>query len=58
VTRGPYRWLDHPNYLAVALEIASFPLLLGSPRTAATLSVANTALLAVRIRAEDAALGR
>jgi methyltransferase len=56
VTSGPYRWLDHPNYLAVALEIASFPVLLGAPRTAAVFSIADAALLTVRIRAEDAAL--
>ena len=35
VTAGPYRWLDHPNYVAVIAEIAAFPLLLGAPRTAA-----------------------
>jgi methyltransferase len=58
VTTGPYRWLQHPNYVAVILEIASFPLVLGAPRTAAAGSAANAALLAVRIRAEDAALGR
>jgi len=29
VRRGPYRWLRHPNYLVVALEIAVVPLALG-----------------------------
>ncbi|MGB7003933.1 MAG: isoprenylcysteine carboxylmethyltransferase family protein, partial [Pseudolabrys sp.] len=31
VSRGPYRWLKHPNYLIVALEIAVVPLALGLP---------------------------
>jgi methyltransferase len=55
-TTGPYRWIDHPNYVAVVMEIASFPLLLGAPRTAVAGSLANAAVLAVRISAEDAAL--
>ncbi|HUL58946.1 MAG TPA: isoprenylcysteine carboxylmethyltransferase family protein [Anaeromyxobacteraceae bacterium] len=57
VTRGPYRWLRHPNYLAVAAEIAALPLALGAWRTALAFTAGNAALLAVRIRAEEAALG-
>ena len=34
VARGPYRWLKHPNYLIVALEIAVVPLALGLPLVA------------------------
>jgi methyltransferase len=55
VTDGPYRFLRHPNYLAVTLEIASFPLLLGAPRTAGVASVTNAVLLRHRIRIEDEA---
>jgi methyltransferase len=56
VTRGPYRWLRHPNYAAVALEIASIPLLHTAWWTAAAFSLANAALLRVRIRTEEQAL--
>ena len=57
VRRGPYRFLRHPNYLAVALEIASLPLVHGAFLTALVFSVANAALLRVRIRVEESALG-
>jgi methyltransferase len=57
VTRGPYRFLRHPNYLAVAVEVACLPLAWGSWRTALAFSAANAAVLAVRIRAEERALG-
>ncbi len=56
VTGGPYRWLRHPNYLAVVIEVAALPLVHGAWLTAVVFSVANAALLAVRIRAENAAL--
>jgi methyltransferase len=56
VTRGPYRWLRHPNYVVVALEIAVVPLALGLWFYAAVFSIANAGLLAVRIRAENRAL--
>lgn len=57
VTEGPYRHLRHPNYLAVVLEMALVPLAFGSWRTALAFSAGNAALLAVRIRAEERALG-
>lgn len=57
VTRGPYRFLRHPNYLAVALEMACVPLAFGCWRTALAASAGNAVLLAVRIRAEERALG-
>ncbi|MBF0305654.1 MAG: hypothetical protein HQL41_08410 [Alphaproteobacteria bacterium] len=56
VRRGPYRWLRHPNYLIVALEIAVLPLAFGAWRVALVFSLLNAALLAWRIRIEDAAL--
>ena len=56
VTRGPYRWFKHPNYLIVALEIAVVPLALGLPVFALVFSIANAALLAYRIRIENEAL--
>lgn len=56
VTTGPYRFVAHPNYLVVAGEIAVLPLCLGLPWYALAFSVANAGVLAVRIRAERAAL--
>lgn len=56
VRDGLYKWIPHPNYLGVALEIAGFPLLHGAYRTAAIFSVLNGAFLAWRIRAEERAL--
>ncbi len=56
VARGPYRWLRHPNYLVVILEIAVVPLALGLPLFALVFSLANAALLAYRIRVENQAL--
>ena len=57
VRSGPYRWLRHPNYLAVGLELAAVPLIHGAWLTALCFSVMNAVLLSVRIRAEEAALG-
>lgn len=56
VARGPYRWLRHPNYLIVMLEIAVVPLVLGLPLVAFIFSLANAALLLWRIRVENRAL--
>jgi methyltransferase len=58
VVRGPYRWLRHPNYLIVAVELAILPLAFGSIAIAIAFSACNGLLLARRIRLEDAALGR
>lgn len=56
VTAGPYRWLRHPNYVAVVLEIAALPLVHSAWVTAVVFSVANAVLLRTRIRVEDEAL--
>jgi methyltransferase len=56
VRRGPYRWLRHPNYLIVVLEIAALPLAFGAWKIALIFSAANLALLWWRIRVEEAAL--
>ncbi len=55
---GPYRWLRHPNYLAVAAEMVALPLVHTAWLTAGVFSLANAAMLRVRIRSEDTALGR
>ncbi len=56
VARGPYRWVSHPNYVVVVGEIAVLPLCLGLPWYALAYSLANAAVLTIRIRAENAAL--
>ena len=56
VTSGPYRFLRHPNYLAVVLEGIALPLVHTAWVTAAVFTVANAALLRVRIAAEERAL--
>ncbi len=56
VTRGPYRFLSHPNYLVVIGEIATLPLCLGLFWYALAFSAANAAILTIRIRAENVAL--
>lgn len=58
VRRGPYRWrwLPHPNYVAVALEGVALPLVHNSWVTAVSFTVLNAVLMVVRIRAENDAL--
>ena len=58
VARGPYRFVDHPNYVVVVGEIAVLPLVFGLLWVAVGFTVLNAAILWVRIRAENAALGR
>jgi methyltransferase len=57
VTGGPYRWLRHPNYLAVSVELLAVPLIAGALWTALLATLANAALLAIRVRVEEQALG-
>lgn len=57
VRRGPYRWLHHPNYVAVVADGVALPLVHTAWLTAACFALANTLLLTVRIRVENAALG-
>jgi methyltransferase len=56
VRSGPYRWLAHPNYVAVVVEGLALPLVHAAWITAAVFTVANAVLLSVRIRCENAAL--
>ncbi|MCD4535410.1 isoprenylcysteine carboxyl methyltransferase family protein [Nocardioides sp. cx-169] len=56
VTSGPYRIMRHPNYVAVVVEGAALPLVHASWITALVFTLANAALLRVRISTENAAL--
>jgi methyltransferase len=57
VTSGPYRFIRHPNYLAIVLEMICVPMVYGCWRTAIVFSAGNILMLRVRIRAEELALG-
>jgi methyltransferase len=56
IRRGPYRYLNHPNYVVVVAEILSFPLIFGAWVTALVFTVLNAALLFLRIHEENRAL--
>ena len=53
VTCGPYRWLRHPNYVIVALELVVLPLAFSDWLIALFFSIANVALMYFRIPAEN-----
>ena len=56
VRRGAYRYLKHPNYVIVFLEIAVLPLAFGAWGLALAFGLMNAAVLAIRIRVEEQAL--
>jgi methyltransferase len=56
VARGPYRFLPHPNYVAVVAEGVALPLVHTAWITAFAFSVLNAALMTTRIKVENAAL--
>ncbi len=56
VASGPYRWLRHPNYVAVVAEGVAVPLMHSAFITAGVFSCLNAVLLTVRIRCEERAL--
>lgn len=58
VTSGPYRFVRHPNYLAVTLEFLALPLAGGAVWSAVGLSLANAAVLCDRVRAEERLLAQ
>lgn len=57
VASGPYRFMRHPNYLAIVIEMVCVPMIYGCWRTAIAFSAGNAIMLRVRIKAEEAALG-
>lgn len=56
VRRGPYRFVNHPNYLVVSAEILVLPLAFGEWQVAIVFTVLNALVLAWRIHQENAAL--
>ncbi|SFM07096.1 isoprenylcysteine carboxyl methyltransferase family protein [Pelosinus propionicus] len=57
ISRGPYQYIKHPNYVAVAIELLVVPLLFGAVITATLATLCNTWLiLGIRIPEEEKAL--
>ncbi|ATO28566.1 hypothetical protein RA13_11425 [Bacillus atrophaeus] len=56
IKKGPYKWLKHPNYAVVMVEIILLPLLYGAYWTLILFTILNAFMLSVRIRVEDKAL--
>lgn len=56
VHTGPYRWIRHPNYVAVGLEMFALPLIGGAWRASLVFGLLNLAVLRLRIKVEEAAL--
>ena len=58
VARGPYRWLRHPNYLGVLVELAGVAAMAGAPLAGVAATGVFIALLVKRIAVEERALGQ
>lgn len=58
VTGGPYRWIRHPNYVAVVIEGIALPMVGFAWVTALIFTLLNIPLLMVRLRVENAALAK
>lgn len=54
--KGPYRYLRHPNYLIVMLEMITVPLIFGAYMTAVIFPILNAIMLTIRINIEEKAL--
>lgn len=58
IADGPYRWISHPNYVAVAVEGFALPLVHSAWVTALAFTTLNAALLSTRVSVENSALAR
>ena len=54
--RGPYRWMSHPNYVAVALELAGVALATHAAVTGGPALAGFSVLMWMRVRIEEKAL--
>ena len=53
VSDGPFRWIRHPNYLGVFVELIALPLIHTAWITAAFAAAGNTFVLRNRLRIEE-----
>lgn len=58
IEEGPFRWMDHPIYRAVTIELVALPLAFALPVTAVLVGVGNALALRRRVRIEEAALAQ
>jgi methyltransferase len=56
VTNGPYRWMSHPNYVAVVIEGIALPMIYTNVITAVAFTTINAVILWLRLRSEREAL--
>ncbi|WP_226526707.1 isoprenylcysteine carboxyl methyltransferase family protein [Metabacillus niabensis] len=56
ISRGPYKFVKHPNYIVVAIEILILPLLFHAYITAILFTILNVIMMTIRIPAEESAL--
>ncbi|MBA4536142.1 hypothetical protein H1Z61_03045 [Bacillus aquiflavi] len=56
VIKGPYRFMKHPNYVVVTLELLIIPFLFQAYITAVVFSLMNAIILSIRISVEEQAL--
>lgn len=56
VAKGPFKYVKHPNYLIVTIELLVIPLLFGAYVTAIVFFILNQIILRVRIPVEEKAL--
>jgi methyltransferase len=56
VTGGPYRYVRHPNYVAVFVELAALPLVHGAVLTAIAGALLHAGVLARRVGLEESVL--
>ena len=57
-SKGPFKYLKHPNYLGVILEIFALPLMISLIREGAILSIINLVIILFRIRLEESYLSK
>ncbi|WP_017755444.1 isoprenylcysteine carboxyl methyltransferase family protein [Calidifontibacillus oryziterrae] len=56
ISKGPYKYFRHPNYLVVVIELLVIPLMFNAYWTALVFSLLNIVMLTIRIRVEEQAL--
>jgi methyltransferase len=56
ISSGPYRWVRHPNYVAVFIEMLAIPTIYGAWWTLLATTIAHILVLRLRVRSEEAVL--